>query len=204
MKKITDISQLDFNKQYTYADYLTWQFKERVELIKGWIYKMSPAPKRIHQEYAGNIYKLLSNKLDCKIYIAPFDVRLQKNIGKQNEITTVVQPDISIICDKTKLDDAGCIGAPDMIVEILSPSTAKKDYNEKFNLYEENVIKEYWIVNPDAKSIEVFALAKSQKPTAKSQKYKSIGIYNEHDGYKEVPLNIFPELKLKLNEIFKE
>lgn len=214
MKKITDISQLDFNKQYTYADYLTWQFKERVELIKGWVYKMSPAPKRIHQKVSFRLSHLIFNLIDnkCEIYEAPFDVRLQKNKGKQNEITTVIQPDISIICDKTKLDDAGCIGAPDMIVEVLSPSTAKKDYNEKFNLYEENGVKEYWIVNPDAKSIEVFALAKNQKsntgeynfPLRGPGDYKSIGIYNEQDGYKEVSLNIFPELTLKLNEIFKE
>jgi len=83
-------------------------------------------------------------------------VRLVKNKGDNKEIKTVVQPDICIICDKTKLDERGCIGAPDLIVEILSPSTTKKDLNDKYRLYEENLVKEYWVVNPDAKSIEVF------------------------------------------------
>jgi Uma2 family endonuclease len=140
MKRITDISQLDFKKKYTYADYLTWQLNERVELIKGWLYRMSPAPKTKHQSASGEIFYEMKhffkkeNKA-CKIFDAPFDVRLVKNKGQKNqEIDTVVQPDICVICDESKLDDAGCLGAPDLIVEILSDSTAKKDYNEKFNL----------------------------------------------------------------------
>jgi len=198
-KFIYDINELDFTKQYTYADYIKWRFKERVELIKGWIYKMSPAPSSSHQKISFRISNILFNKIEnkCEIYPAPFDVRLFKNIGKSDEIVTVVQPDICIICDKTKIDKKGCLGAPDMIVEILSPSTAKKDYNEKFYLYQENLIKEYWIVNPDAKSIEVFTLDKKNK-------YQSVGIYSEYDGFTEVPVNIFPELKLSLKEIFED
>lgn len=130
MKPITDISQLDFKKQYTYADYLTWRLSERVELIKGWIYKMSPAPKRRHQKISWRLERcvddFLKNK-QCEIYHAPFDVRLKKNKDREGEINTVVQPDICVICDLEKLDDAGCLGAPDLIVEILSDSTAKKD-----------------------------------------------------------------------------
>lgn len=157
--KITDFSQLDLSKSYTYADYLTWRFNERVELIKGWIQKMpaspsgrSPAPRRLHQEVEGNLHGLFWNFLNnknCKVYESPFDVRLDKNIGaKDNETTTVIQPDISVICDLEKLDDRGCVGAPDLIIEILSPSTIKKDYTVKYDLYEENGIKEYWQVNP--------------------------------------------------------
>lgn len=138
--KIKDFSQLDLNKTYTYADYLTWRFQERVELIKGWIYKMSPAPRRLHQEVEGNLYLELGNffrKKSCKVYQSPFDVRLIKNLGQSDkEITTVVQPDICVVCDSQKLDDRGCIGAPDLIVEVLSPSTIKKDNYEKFNLYQ--------------------------------------------------------------------
>ena len=198
--RITDIAQLDFSKQYTYADYLTWQFKERVELIKGWIFKMSPAPRRKHQAISSNCEFLfesfLRNKsIACKLFHAPFDVRLLKNKGKNDVVSTVVQPDICIICNEDKLDEQGCKGAPDMIVEILSPSTSKIDYNEKYNLYEENLVKEYWIVNPDSKSIEVFLLNKKEK-------YETVGIYNEYDGYSEVPVNIFPKLKLSLKEIF--
>lgn len=201
MSKITKISQLDLSKQYTYADYITWRLAERVELIKGWLYKMSPAPKTEHQRisaeldyYIMNYFK--TNKLDCSVFSAPFDVRLVKNKGQANqEIDTVVQPDICIICDKEKLDERGCVGAPDLIVEILSPSTSKKDYNEKYFLYEENKVKEYWIANPDAKSIEVFALQEG--------KYFSIGVFNELDGYTEVYSKLFPEMKFKLKEIFE-
>jgi len=201
-KLIYNINELDFTKQYTYADYLTWCFKERVELIKGWIHKMSPAPSSYHQLISSNCEFLFEKHLrkksnNCKLYHAPFDVRLFKNIGKSNEIVTVVQPDICIICDNNKIDKNGCLGSPDMIVEILSPSTAKKDYNEKFFLYQENLVKEYWIVNPDAKSIEVFTLDKKNK-------YQSVGIYNEYDGFTEVPVNLFPKLKLSLKEIFEE
>jgi Uma2 family endonuclease len=106
-----------------------------------------------------------------------------------------VQPDICVICDLDKLDDAGCIGAPDLIVEILSDSTAKKDYNEKFNLYEENKVKEYWIANPATKTIELFSLKKN--------KYESIGLYNEEEGYSAIESQLFKDLKIPLKTIFE-
>ena len=200
MKPITDFSQLDLNKQYTYADYLTWQFSERVELIKGWIYKMSPAPKTNHQSSSGELFYafkhfIKENDKKCKILDAPFDVRLIKNKGQKNqEINTVVQPDICVICDLEKLDYAGCIGAPDLIIEILSDSTAKKDYNEKFNLYEENEVKEYWIVNPATQTIEVFSLIDGS--------FISLGLFNEKEGAETVQGSLFPELKIELKTIF--
>ena len=198
---IYDINELDFSKQYTYADYLTWRFKERVELIKGWLHKMTPAPRMYHQKVSGNIFGemwyYLKNQKKCKIYNAPFDVRLTKKSTKNEDIFTVVQPDICVICDKSKLDIRGCIGAPDLIVEILSPSTITKDTKEKYFLYQENGVKEYWIVNPDAQSIEVFLLNKENK-------YESAGIYNEIDGFTEVPVNLFPGLHLQLKDIFEE
>ncbi len=199
-KPITNISQLNLAEQYTYADYLTWQFSERVELIRGWVSRMTPAPRRRHQAVIGKLFRKISDVFEnnkCEVYIAPFDVRLQKNKGQNNkEVHTVVQPDISIICDKNKLDDRGCIGAPDMIIEILSPSTTKKDYTEKYTLYEENGVKEYWIVNPDTKSIETFILTNDQ--------YESEGVYSELYGFKEIPVSIFPGLTLKLIEIFED
>ena len=198
MKYITDINELDLSKQYTYADYLTWRFDERVELIKGWIYKMSPVPRRVHQRIEGKLFASLFNLIDnnkCQVYSAPFDVRLIKNKGQANkEIQTVVQPDICVICDPTKLDDAGCLGSPDLIVEILSDSTAKKDYNEKFNLYEENKVKEYWIVNPATKTIELFSLV--------NEAYVSIGLYNESEGFTYIKSELFQDLKIELKTIF--
>ncbi len=199
MKPITDISQLDFKKQYTYADYLTWRFEERVELIKGWLYKMSPAPRRYHQEISWHLERCFDNflsKNSCKLYHAPFDVRLKRYKGQEDEIDTVVQPDICIVCDLEKLDDAGCLGAPDLIVEILSDSTAKKDYNEKFNLYEENKVKEYWIVNPATKTIEIFSLI--------DENYESLGLFSESEGQKEVVGKLFPEMNISLKTIFED
>ena len=198
MKYITDINELDFSKQYTYADYLTWRFDDRVELIKGWIYKMSPAPRRVHQKIEITISSSLWNffkEQRCEVYQSPFDVRLIKNKGKvSGEIHTVVQPDICVVCDESKLDDAGCLGSPDLIVEILSDSTAKKDYNEKFNLYEENEVKEYWIVNPATKTIELFSLVNSA--------YVSVGLFNESEGYTEIHSELFKDLSIPLKTIF--
>lgn len=133
---ITKLSDLDFSKSYTYADYLTWQFDEMVELIKGKVYNMSPAPARKHQSVAGNLYvefAIFLKRKPCKVYSAPFDVRLTK-INEDKKTTTVIQPDICVVCDPSKLDTAGCVGAPDLIVEILSPSTSDKDVRVKFDL----------------------------------------------------------------------
>jgi Uma2 family endonuclease len=199
MSQITDFSQLDLKKQYTYADYLTWTFDDRIELIKGWIYKMSPAPRRRHQAVSGNLsfeMKKYFNTCNCQIYEAPFDVRLKKNKGSDSQVNTVVQPDISVFCDLSKLDDRGAIDAPDLVVEITSDSTMKKDYNEKFNLYEENGVQEYWIANPDSKTIEIF--------TKVEDKFESIGVFNVNDGATEVSSVLFPDLQVDLLSVFKD
>ncbi len=196
---ITEFSQLDITKQYTYADYLTWQFSDRVELIKGWIYNMSPAPKRKHQRISIKLTLELWNFFEtcnCQVYEAPFDVRLVKNKGLDSEVNTVVQPDISVFCDLSKLDDRGAIDAPDLVVEITSDSTMKKDYNEKFNLYEENKVKEYWIVNPDSNSMELFTL--------QNDLLVSKGVFNINDGATTVTSVMFPEFSVDLTEIFKD
>ena len=143
---ITSLDQLDLNKKYTYADYMSWQFQERVELIKGRIFKMAPAPNRKHQEISGNLVHFISTflwKKKCKFYHAPFDVRL---IKEGND--TVVQPDICVVCDLSKLDKQGCNGAPDLVVEILSSGNNRKELKEKFLLYEINGVQEYWLINP--------------------------------------------------------
>ena len=186
-------SELDLSKNYTYSDYLKWQFEERVELIKGKIFKMSPAPRRRHQEISIQIEKQLYQVLEihpkCSVYHAPFDVRFPNENGKTH---TVVQPDICMICDKEKLDELGCVGAPDFIVEILSTSTSKKDYTNKYELYEENGVREYWIVNPEG-FIEVFVL-------------EADGYCNKGKFFKEDQLTsfTFPDLILALDEVFKE
>jgi Uma2 family endonuclease len=163
MKPITKFSQLDLTKQYSYADYLTWQFKERVELIRGWISKMSQAPSTGHQSissvFQGEIYSYLK-KSTCKLFAAPFDVRLidSKKSKNNQQVFTVVQPDICVICDEKKLDERGCIGAPDLIIEIVSPGNSKKEMKTKHELYEENGVREYWIANPLEKNIMLYVL----------------------------------------------
>ncbi len=193
---ITNINDLDFSKQYTYADYLTWQFDERVELIRGWISRMSPAPLVIHQRLSTKLIYQIENYLKnkkCEVFAAPFDVRL---INKRKKITnksisTVVQPDLSIICDPAKLDEKGCIGAPDWVIEILSPGNTKKEMKEKFSLYEENGVQEYWIVFPDYFQIQVFDLVDS--------KFVWRNTYLKED---QIPVGIFEGFEIDTNNLF--
>lgn len=196
---IQDVSVLDANKIYTYADYLTWQVQERLELIKGRLFKMSPAPMRYHQELSGALFGEFRNYLKgkpCKVFHAPFDVRLPKSQEQQKDgdIYTVVQPDIVVVCDHAKLDRKGCLGVPDLIVEILSPSTAAKDVKDKFALYEEVGVQEYWIVHPEEAILEVFRLNECWK-------YQLERIYTRED---TVKVGIFEDCSIALCDIFEE
>ncbi|GHU61219.1 hypothetical protein AGMMS49983_00550 [Clostridia bacterium] len=146
---------------FTYADYLTWSDDVRYELVEGAPYMMSPGPNRIHQKISGLLLRQLGNYLEgksCEVYAAPFDVRLNAN----EEDDTVVQPDILVVCDPSKLDDKACVGAPDLIAEILSSSTYRHDRTTKFRLYEKYGVKEYWIVNPDTATVEKYVLKNGQ------------------------------------------
>lgn len=147
-------------KLYTYADYLTYPEDERWEIIDGAPY-MQAAPTPIHQEILMELSKQIAVYLTgkpCKIYPAPFCVRLPQPGKKERDVKNVVEPDITIICDKSKIDDRGCNGAPDMVVEIVSPSSIKTDRVTKFNLYEKAGVKEYWIVEPEQRLVSVFLL----------------------------------------------
>ena len=147
--------------KYTYGDYLKWSDDERWELIDGVPYSMSPAPSRHHQEICMELSRQFANYLlhkSCRVYPAPFEVRFPSSVVNDEDIQTVVQPDIAIVCDQNKLDDRGCKGAPDLIVEILSPSTTRKDLYEKYNLYERNGVREYWVVFPPEQVIDVYQL----------------------------------------------
>ncbi|MGB0522906.1 MAG: Uma2 family endonuclease [Flammeovirgaceae bacterium] len=155
------LSDLDITKTYSYADYLTWQFQERVELIKGKLFKMSPAPSRQHQKISRNLATAIGVYFEdkpCEYYAAPFDVRLATKDERDNEILTVVQPDLCVICDSNKLDDKGCLGAPDWIIEILSPGNSKKELKNKYKIYEESGVKEYWLVHPSESTVFIYVL----------------------------------------------
>ena len=152
--------------QFTYADYLTWNDDERWELINGQAYNMSPAPATKHQLVLGELYGQIRSFLrekekPCLAFPAPFDVRLPESVKDNDKIIDVVQPDISVVCNLSRIDEKGCHGAPDFIIEILSPSTAQKDYDVKRLLYEKNGVKEYWLADPTHHVVTTYLLEDS-------------------------------------------
>lgn len=194
---ITSLKQLDLTKQYTYADYLKWQFEERVELIRGYIAKMS-ALSRKHQAISISLITQMYPYFSvhqCQMYHAPFDVRLPRKTDRtEKQAYTVVQPDICVICDKIKLDDRGCVGAPDLVVEILSPGNSKKEMKDKFEVYEESGVREYWIVQPGDRNVLIYTLNEE-------------GVFIGRRPFVEDEIMhsyIFPELKVDLNKIFQD
>lgn len=199
MEKITSLSQLDLNGIYTYADYLTWQFEQAVELIKGKILPMA-APSRRHQAISRELNGVFYNyfkKHQCEFFAAPFDVRLfdkVKTIKANKDVYTVIQPDICIICDNAKLDEKGCKGAPDLIVEILSPGNSKKEMRTKKRLYEENLVKEYWIIDFDHEQTFQFILDEQQSV------YQPPVICVSDE---VLECALFSDLKIDLEELFK-
>lgn len=185
------------NIRFNYKLYQTWPEDERWELIEGEAYNMSPAPNTEHQnisgEIFGNIWQFLKDK-QCRVFSAPFDIRLSEMDNPQElDIETVVQPDIVVICNKNKIDKKGCLGAPDIVVEILSPSTGYKDETSKLALYEKYGVREYWIVNPDAKYIMIYRL--------KDDKYEKPEYLKDNDILASIVLE---GLTIKLQDIFQK
>jgi hypothetical protein len=193
---ITNINQLDLNATYTYADYLLWKFEEQVELLKGKLFKMSPAPRELHQrismQLSGEMYDYFKGK-KCRLYSAPFEVRLPKESTSDEQIYTVVQPDLCVICDPSKLDERGCKGAPDLIVEILSPNNSRRDLKDKFEIYQEAGVPEYWIVHPTDKTLSIYVL--------EGGIYRGLAPIVEGDW---VTSGQFPGLEVDTTQIFRE
>jgi len=199
MNKIHPV--LDGSVLYTYEDYCTWDDEIRYELIDGIPYIIS-APLRVHQSIGGSLFYQLYGYLKdkpCKVYYAPFDVRLYSEnqekehlLNNQDDVhfDTVVQPDILVICDKSKFDDRGCIGAPDLVIEILSKSTARYDRVIKFNKYLQSGIREYWIIDPESKVVTVNILD--------NEKYYSTS-YEETD---TVPVFVLDGFRIDLEDVF--
>jgi Uma2 family endonuclease len=190
-------------RQYTYADYLAWDENERIEIIDGIPYHtyggeiieggpvMQAAPSRSHQEISGELYRQLANFLrgkSCKVYSAPFAVRLNAD----GDDDTAIEPDISVVCDRFRLDDRGCKGAPDLIAEVLSPSTARKDRIIKFNKYLRAGVREYWLVDPDTRTVQVCLL--------KDGLYFVSG-YTDAD---TAPVDVLPGCMINLRDVFAE
>jgi Uma2 family endonuclease len=189
-------SDLDLSKTYTYADYLKWTFDERLELIKGKIFTMSPAPGSVHQRLAFTLARWIGNYLEgesCEIFVAPFDVRLPRRSADDREIITVVQPDICIICNGIKVDDKGCLGAPDIVVEVLSPGNNKKELKNKYEVYEESGVLEYWIIHPIVQTFLKYTLVDGRFQPSKLLTFGD-----------EVTTPILPGFVLSLDKLFAE
>jgi Uma2 family endonuclease len=180
---------------YSYADYLTWDIDYMVELIKGKVFKQAAAaPRRIHQEIAALMITRLTNHLKgkrCKAYIAPFDVRLPVRSKKNEDIFTVVQPDICVVCDPSMLDEMGCVGAPDLIMEILSPGSNSKELKNKYEVYEESGVNEYWIIHPSEKTLLIYTLI--------DKRYVPSRLFTLGDKVKSKAINGF---EMDLDEVF--
>ncbi len=194
---IKAFNDIDLNARYTYADYLKWHLEEYVELIKGKVFKMSPAPLSQHQVLVHRLDVELGyylKKKTCQVFPAPFDVRLSSNnLFADEQITTVVQPDLCVVCDPSKIDKRGCVGSPDLIIEVLSSSTAKRDLDEKFHLYEESGVKEYWIVFPEEQVISVYLLNEL------TFQYELLKHFEKGEKLK---VNILEDLIIDLDDIF--
>ena len=197
---ITKFEDLDPSGTYSFADYLTWQFQERVELIKGKLFKMA-MPSEKHQRVSSNLHGLFWSYLrgkQCQVYHPPFDVRLEKPPHlrklKDKSIFTVIQPDITVVCDMSKVDSKGCDGAPDLIIEILSPSTGSKDVKDKKAVYEFAEVPEYWIVHPNDQTVIVYLLNEQKK-------YVIDNVYTSNDIIK---VSIFDDLDIDLTDVFED
>lgn len=199
MAKITQLSQLDLNQTYSYADYLTWTLDETVELIKGKIMLMSPAPTVGHQRISTRLTASLHNffrRKKCQVFAAPFDVRLydrKKSILASKDVHTVVQPDLCVICNPDVLDEQGCNGAPDWIIEILSKGNSKREMQIKYELYQESGVNEYWLVYPYEQAVHQFVLDGDGR-------YQLKAMYANTD--RATP-QLFPDLLLDLSEVFE-
>jgi len=169
---------------------------EMVELIRGKVFRQAPSPRVIHQQVAGNVFVALSiylKRKKCNVFIAPFDVRLPVKSKRNEDIDTVVQPDICVICDASKLDEAGCLGAPDLVVEVLSPGNNKKELQNKYEVYEESGVKEYWVIHPNECTLIVYTLIDGR--------YDASKIFTHGDMVKSQAVDGFI---LDLEEVFED
>jgi Uma2 family endonuclease len=185
----------DYSQSYTYGDYLKFEIEEMVEIIRGKIFRMSPAPRVKHQKISGNLYfKLMQNlkNTTCFVFYAPVDIVLPIENKKRNKSTTVVQPDICVICDPKIIEEKAIFGVPDFIIEIVAGKDVKKDTQIKFDLYQEAGVGEYWIVLADIKLVEVYIL--------ENDKYQRLNAFSEDD---LVPVKTIPGLEIRIEEIFE-
>lgn len=187
---------MDLNKKYTYRDYLGWPEHERWELLEGVPVAMVPAPSTTHQIIVGELLRQLGNFLedrDCQVLVAPFAVRLPEGEEADEEVATVVQPDLAVFCDPAKLDDRGARGAPDLIIEVISPATAARDQIHKVTLYEKHRVWEYRLVHPTDRLVAIRILGPDGK----------YGPPAFHEATGRLPVQVLPGLELDLTAAFR-
>ena len=182
---------------YTYADYLTWEMDRMVELIKGKVYKREIAApalshQRVSMHLSNKFYNFLIGKT-CQVFHAPFDVRLPVKSNKNSDIRTVVQPDLCVVCDPTKLEEAGCLGAPDLVVEILSPGNNRKELKLKYEVYEESGVKQYWVIHPIEQTFLIYTLVDG--------KFQPSKLFISED---VITSSCLPGFMLNLEDVFEE
>ncbi|MBC7885646.1 MAG: Uma2 family endonuclease [Saprospiraceae bacterium] len=195
--KIDEIAEpvIDYNKVYTYGDYLKLEIDEMVEIIRGKIFRMSPAPRVKHQSISMNISNIIFNVLKgktCKVFNAPVDVVLPVANKKRNKSTTVIQPDICVICDPKIIEDTAVFGVPDFVIEIVAGKDVKRDTQYKYSVYEEAGVGEYWIVFGEMRFVEVYIL--------ENGKYQRLNAFSEDD---IIPVKTLPGLSISMDDIFE-
>ena len=177
-------------EQYTFADVLTWDEGENIEIISGKAFMMA-TPSRIHQKISMELSRQLANFLErksCEVYPAPFSVRLFEQDGDSPEnVDTAVEPDISVVCDRSKLDKHGCKGAPDWIIEVVSPGNRRMDYYTKLFKYRTASVKEYWIVDDERNLVIVYDF---QNNSAANFTFSD-----------DIPVCIYPEFHINLSSL---
>ena len=196
----TDINEakepiMNYDKLYTYGDYLKFEFEEMVEIIRGKLFRMSPAPRVKHQSISGNIFAQLHQNLrgkGCRVYNAPIDVVLPIANKKRNKSTTVVQPDICVICDPKIIEETAVFGVPDFVIEIIAGKDVKRDTKDKYSVYEEAGVGEYWIVFGEMRFVEVYILEEG--------KYQRLNAFSEDD---VIPVKTLPGLSISIEDIFE-
>ncbi len=185
----------DYSKVYTYGDYLKFEIEEMVEIIRGKIFRMSPAPRTNHQSISFNLLMQIGKNLEmktCKVFHAPIDIVLPIENKKRNKSTTVVQPDICVICNPKIIEEKAVFGTPDFVIEIVAGKQVKKDTQIKYSIYEEAGVGEYWIVFADMRFVEVFIL--------ENGKFQRLNTFSEDD---VVPVKTLPGLEISIDDIFK-
>lgn len=189
------VNEPSLSGTYTARDFLSWKTDELMELIRGKIFKMSPGPHLTHQQVSAKLHLSLAARTasPCTLLYAPLDVYLVHPGEDWKATRNILQPDLCLICDPAKLHDRGCIGSPDLVIEILSPSTASKDLGPKRDLYQEYGVKELWIVHPQDETIIIHVLQEG--------KYEILPILA---GGQTLHSPTFPELSFLVDEVFPE